>query len=303
MHKYRGELILFVVGILAAAGWLFSKYALQQLPPAGFISVRFLAAALLFLPFAYPKLHRLSPQQWRSALTVGLAFSLNLFLWVQGMSYTENMGEGAFIVSLSMLIAPLVSWLIFRHRPQRMFWISLPLAVIGLFLLASGSGLHLSLGNLLFLCASLAAAVSFVLNNQFAKSVPALSLTTIQLTMVGLFCGLFSLLFEPWRGGISLTTWSWVAASVLISTGFRFLLQTIGQKYSQITNAAIIMVLEPIWTLLLSVSLLGEIISWQKALGCSLILTALFAYRLQPQLRYRLLFWQRQQRRKQRRRT
>ncbi|MGR6980126.1 DMT family transporter [Testudinibacter sp. P27/CKL/0425] len=296
VQKYRGEWILLVVSILAAAGWLFSKYALLELPPAGFISVRFLAAALLFLPFAYPQLRKLSPAQWKSAVTVGSAFSLNLFLWVQGMSYTENMGEGAFIVSLSMLIAPLVSWLIFRHRPQRMFWFSLPLAASGLFLLASGNGLHLSLGNLLFLCSSMAAATSFVLNNQFSKSVPPLPLTTIQLTMVGLFCGIFSLLFEQWQSGISLITWSWVAASVLISTGFRFLLQAIGQKHSQITNAAIIMVLEPVWTLLLSVSLLGELISWQKALGCTLILTALFAYRLQPQLRYRLLLWRKRKR-------
>ncbi|KGQ70518.1 RhaT protein [Chelonobacter oris] len=298
MYKYRGELILLLVSLLAASGWLFSKYALQVLPPAGFISVRFLAAGLLFLPFACPQLRRLSREQLKSAVTVGLAFSLNLFLWVQGMSYTENMGEGAFIVSLSMLLAPLVSWLIFRHRPQRMFWFCLPLAGGGLFLLASGSGLHLSLGNTLFLLSSLVAATSFVLNNQFSKSIPALSLTTIQLLMVGLFCGLFSLLFETWTMPVSRATWGWVAASVLIATGFRFLLQAIGQKHSQITNAAIIMVLEPVWTLLLSVSLLGEIITWQKALGCGLILTALFAYRLQPQLRYRLLLWRKHNRRK-----
>ncbi len=298
MQKYRGELILLVVTILAASGWLFSKYSLQELPPAGFISVRFLAAALLFLPFAYPQLRRLSREQFKSAVTVGSAFSLNLFLWVQGMSYSENMGEGAFIVSLSMLLAPLVSWLIFCHRPQRMFWFCLPLAACGLFLLASDSGLALSLGNALFLLSSLAAATSFVLNNQFSKFVPALPLTTIQLTMVGLFCGLFSLGFETWPQTVSIATWSWVAASVLIATGFRFLLQAIGQRHSQITNAAIIMILEPVWTLMLSVVLLSEIITWQKALGCILILTALFVYRLQPQLRYQLLLNKKRKRRK-----
>lgn len=79
VQKYRGELILLVVTILAASGWLFSKYSLQELPPAGFISVRFLAAALLFLPFAYPQLRRLSREQFKSAVTVGSAFSLNCF--------------------------------------------------------------------------------------------------------------------------------------------------------------------------------------------------------------------------------
>lgn len=302
MHKYRGELILLLVSILAASGWLFSKYALQELPPAGFISVRFLAAAALFLPFAYPQLRRLTRQQLKSAVTVGAAFSLNLFLWVQGMSHTENMGEGAFIVSLSMLLAPLMSWLILHQRPQRMFWICLPLAAAGLLLLASGSGLRLSLGNALFLLSSTVAATSFVLNSQFSRTVPVLPLTTIQLAMVGTFCGIFSLLFETWQLPISGGTWGWVAISAVFATSFRFLLQVIGQKHSQITNAAIIMILEPVWTLLLSISLLGEILTWQKALGCGLILTALFAYRLQPQFRYRQLLWQQKKRRKSKRR-
>ncbi|CAH8242281.1 hypothetical protein VAEKB19_6410001 [Vibrio aestuarianus] len=38
----RAELILVITTLLAAAGWVFSKQAIQGLPPFGFIGVRFL---------------------------------------------------------------------------------------------------------------------------------------------------------------------------------------------------------------------------------------------------------------------
>ena len=41
-----------------------------------------------------------------------------------------------------------------------------------------------------------------------------------------------------------------------------------------------IMVLEPVWTLMFSVLILGEILSWEKAVGGALIIAALLLYRL-----------------------
>ncbi|MFW9272926.1 EamA family transporter, partial [Glaesserella parasuis] len=33
--KYRGELILFFVTLIAASGWFFSKFSLREFPPMG----------------------------------------------------------------------------------------------------------------------------------------------------------------------------------------------------------------------------------------------------------------------------
>lgn len=46
-------LLMVLVTLLAAAGWLFSKEAIRELPPAAFIGSRFLLAALLLLPLAW----------------------------------------------------------------------------------------------------------------------------------------------------------------------------------------------------------------------------------------------------------
>lgn len=281
MKPYQGELTLLAVTVLAAFGWLVSKFAVAELPGGAFLSIRFLAAAALFLPFSFRLLVRLNAGEWRRAAAVGLAFFANIQLWMLGVIHSHHLGEGAFLMSLSMLFAPLLAWPLFGYRPLRVFWFSLALAVFGLYWLNWGRPLaQLSLGSAFFAAAALAGALFFVLNNQFAKNLPTLALATVQLGVAGLLCGVYSLLFETWPQQVSPATWGWVALSVTLITNLRYFLQTFGQKTCAIGTAAVIMVLEPLWTLLLSIVFLGEILTWQKTLGGLLILAALLVYRL-----------------------
>lgn len=281
MQRYKGELALFIGTILAAAGWFFSKFAIAELPPLAFVAIRFLTAGLIFLPFAVGSLRQLSLKQFTMAGVIGLFFALNLMTWIFAIHHAQHLGEGAFIMSLSMLIAPLVSWLVFQNRPNRLFGLALPTAVGGLYLLMAGQGgLHFSADNQLFLLSAAALAIYFVLLNQFAKQIAPLALTTIMLLVVGVICTLYSAFTESWQFQLSAQTWGWLAASILIATNLRFLIQTIGQRYCNIGNSAIIMLLEPVWTLAFSLAFFHESLTWQKALGCVLILSSLFIYRL-----------------------
>lgn len=280
-QKYQGELLLLAVTVLAAFGWLASKAAIAELPAAAFLAIRFLTAVLLFLPFAYGELRRLAWQDWARAVAVGLAFASNVFLWIQAITHSQYFGEGAFLMSLSMLLAPLLSWLLFGNRPARIFWVSLAMAVAGLYCLNMGKPLaQFSLASALYAGASVSAALYFVLNHQFTKNLPTLALASIQLLTAGVVCLGYSLLFETWQANVSAKTWLWVAISILFITNLRYFLQNLGQKRCAIGNAALIMILEPVWTVVLSVVWLGETLTWQKFLGGGLIVLALAVYRL-----------------------
>ncbi|MGB5446621.1 MAG: EamA family transporter, partial [Psychromonas sp.] len=56
----RADLLILCTTILAAAGWIFSKQAIQGLPPFGFIGLRFLCASLLLVPFCYRSFFQVS---------------------------------------------------------------------------------------------------------------------------------------------------------------------------------------------------------------------------------------------------
>lgn len=55
-------------------------------------------------------------------------------------------------------------------------------------------------------------------------------------------------------------------------------MQTLGQSRLPVDNAAVLMVLEPVWVLLLGMSVYGERFSVKKMLGCSLIVLAIVTY-------------------------
>ncbi|TDQ58080.1 EamA domain-containing membrane protein RarD [Mesocricetibacter intestinalis] len=284
MDKYYGQLLMVMVTLIGASGWFLSKNAIAELPPVGFMGLRFLLAGLIFLLPAYGQLRAIDSRQFLCAASVGSALALNLFLWVLGITYSNDFGEGAFLVSLSMLIAPLVSWLLFKHKPLLCFWLSMPIALFGLYFLAMASGASgpsFSVGSLIFLLSSLSAALYFVLNNQYAKNIATLALIVIQFFIVGSLCSGYSLLFETWPEHVSVQVWGWFWASTLIATNLRYWLQTAGQKRCNITTAAMLMVLEPVWTLIVSVLFFSESLSLDKFIGCGLILSALIIYRLQ----------------------
>ncbi|MGB5446550.1 MAG: DMT family transporter, partial [Psychromonas sp.] len=111
------------------------------------------------------------------------------------------------------------------------------------------------------------------------QRIPTLLLTCIQLFCIGIMGLLVSLLVEHWPDIIEVDIWLWFTESVVIATCLRFVLQISGQKQTSAENAAIIMVLEPVWTVLLSMLWYGETMPAQKILGCMLILFSLFLYR------------------------
>ncbi|MGF1748942.1 MULTISPECIES: DMT family transporter [Vibrio] len=279
-NRFRAEFILIFTTLLAGAGWVFSKEAIQGLPPFGFIGLRFLLASLILLPFCLKALKTTSFKDALRAMGVGSALALSIFCWIHAISISETLGEGAFIMSLSMLFVPMVAWGLFGNKPVRAFWLSLPIALVGLFLLSWNGGWHAQTSHLWFLTAAVGLAVHFNLNSKYSARLSPMLLTTFQLFSAGCFGLILSFCVESWPEVISTETWTWFGLSVVLATSLRYLMQTTGQKFAQPTNAALLMLLEPIWTLILSIIIYSEPMPLNKIVGCAILLGSLIFYRL-----------------------
>lgn len=214
----------------------------------------------------------------------GVILALALLSWVYAISISETLGEGAFIVSLSMIIVPIIAWLLFKERPKRAFWLAMPIAVAGLAMLSLTDGWKSSTGQLWFLANACLLALHFNVNSKLAHKLPVLLLTCIQLFMTGVIASIASLAFETFPDQIAPSIWGWFALSAVLATSLRYVMQTLGQKGCNPANAALIMLLEPIWTVVLSVLWYGEQLSGNKLLGCGLILLSLILYRTDGRL-------------------
>lgn len=279
-------LLMVLVTLLAAAGWLFSKEAIRELPTAAFIGSRFLLAALLLLPLAWLREPPPTRAQLVRAAGCGTLLGASLLLWVTAISQSDALGSGAFIMSVATLMAPLAAWGAFQAKPGRHYWLTLPIAIAGLLLLSSSTHWGVSLSLFWFLAAATTLGIQLAVHRHFAQSIAPTWLTCIQLAMTGLLGTLLSLLTEQWpEAGVSHGIWGWFAASVLIATTLRYWLLTHALSKMTTAHAALMMLLEPVWTLLLSTLFYNEPLGGTKLAGAGLVLGALVLYQLPLLLR------------------
>ena len=283
-------LLMVLVTLLAAAGWIFSKEAIHELPPAAFIGSRFLLAALLLLPLAWLREPPPTRAQLLRAAGCGTLLGTSLLLWVTAISQSDALGSGAFIMSVATLMAPLAAWAAFKSKPDRHYWLTLPIAIAGLLLLSSSTHWGVSLSLFWFLAAATSLGIQLAVHRHFAQSIAPTWLTCIQLAMTGLLGTLLSLLTEQWpEAGVSHGIWGWFAASVLIATTLRYWLLTHALSKMTTAHAALMMLLEPVWTLMLSTLVYNEPLGGAKLAGAGLVLGALVLYQLPLLLRSRRL--------------
>jgi len=258
---------------------MFSKEAVSEMPPLLFIGSRFLLAGVFLALFSQRSLIGLNPKQWLASAQVGILFGLSMCLWIFGLFHAKNLGEGAFITSIaSILVAP-ISYVIFKAKVESSNWIALPVAFIGLGLLGLENGFHPEKSQLFFLGSAILLSLTFILNGRAAARMSATALTAISLSFVGLMAIAISAYSEAWPEKITASMTQWLLLSAFIGTAARFLLQTYAQGLTTPSHAAVIMILEPIWTALIAAAWFNERMSNLQLIGCSLIFAALIINR------------------------
>jgi len=275
----KAELILVFVTVLAGLGWIFSKESLVGLPPLFFMGARFLIAGFVLVLAGRRFFNGLVWNDVKQAIQVGLVMGVAMMFWVSGLDRASNLGVGAFITSLGVVLVPVFGRFIFKDHPPKSIWVALPVAVSGLAFLALGSEVSYEVAQLLFLGSALTFAFQFNLLSRLSTRIHVLVLTSIQLMVAGTFLLFLSLCTEHLPVTISISVAGWFLASTLIATSLRFLLQTYGQSLTPTSHAAVIMNLEPVWTAFFAAIWFSESMSLNQLMGCGLIFLAMLISR------------------------
>lgn len=296
-NAQKSDALLFVVTLIAAVSWIFSKEAILLMPPLLFMGERFLLAGLVLATVAWRPLCRLSLDQIRRSFGVGLVFGVAMTFWILGLFHGKSMGEGAFLTSLGVVIVPILARLLFKEAQPKSTWVAIPIAVAGLALLSLKNGFRPEPAQLFFVVAAFILALYFTMNTRAANQrtvinrrgeaiekhrVPALPLTSLVLTTVGLVTLAASLILESWEPALfrpSAALIGWILASAIIGTAGRFLVQTYAQSLSAHSHGVVILILEPVWVSLFAAVWFGETMSTLQLAGCTLIFAALLVNR------------------------
>lgn len=271
--------------IIAAAGWVFTKSALAEFSPYIFLALRFSLAGLVIVILSWHDLIRLNKDQLVKGLSTGLLLGGALLLWIIAVDQTDNIGEGAFIVSLAVVFVPIIARIFFGTKITPILLLSLVPAVMGLALLSLSAGedgglaFEFKESHVYFLLSTFGFALHVILTGRYGQGIPYMPLTALQLIAIGFVASVAALFTETWTSELSSMAWVWLLCSAFIATSLRFALQTKALAKLDPNHAAMVFVLEPVWTAILGAWFLNERMTDTQLIGCGLIFCAILVYR------------------------
>ena len=283
MLRPRSKRLLADIGLLYSAavwGTTFSvvKGSLDAIDPIVMVGYRFLIAGCLLGIVLWAKRVRV-----RDSLARGAA--LGFVLWLLyvpqtvGLKYTAATNS-AFITGLFIVFVPLLSFALFRRKPDGRKLAAVGVALAGLWLLTGGLR-SFGLGDALTLVTAAAYALHLLLADRWVSDDgDPWALSLVQFFTVGLL----SMAAAPFAGAsfaIGRTgTIGVVLFLALLPTLSAFVIQLVAQKITTPVKVAVIFAMEPVFAALYAWTFGGEALVPVRAIGGLLIFAAIIVSEL-----------------------
>ncbi|MHC0035731.1 DMT family transporter [Pseudoneobacillus sp. C159] len=274
------DLSLLFISFVWGTTFVLVQNAIATLEPFAFNGFRFLIAFLiLFLAlviFQRQQLQFLSKKIILSGFILGFWLFLGYATQTLGLLYTTSSKAG-FITGLSVVLVPLFSFLLLRQKPSFGAIIGVCIATIGLFLLTMTDISALNIGDFYVLICAVGFAMQIIFTGKYSAKFPTLLLTAIQILTVSVLSIISSLIFEDFRGMLSVSVFS--NSSVLVAlvvtsvfaTALAFFVQTSVQKFTTPTRVALIFAMEPVFAAIAGYYWADERLSYSAIAGCLFI--------------------------------
>lgn len=274
MRKYVGELGLTIVAIIWGSGFVASAVSLDHYTPYQILAIRFLVGVLLLSLVFFKKLKQIKKSTIIKGAIIGIFLYLAFALQTVGLVYTTP-SKNAFLTAVNVVIVPFIAFFIYKRKMNTYEWIGALLAITGIGVLSLRFSGDVNIGDLLTLLCAVGFAFHIFYTAQFVKDEDPVLLTIIQMAVATILGFLVVLFKGETTFSMDIEGVSNVLYLGVFSTTIAFLLQTVAQKYTTETNAAIILSTEALWGTVFSVILLSEVLTIKMIIGAILILCAI----------------------------
>ena len=292
----KNFILLFLTALIWGVAFVAQSVAMDYIGPYTFNAVRSLLGGIVLVPcvFLFGQKKKTVKDEDPSKgtavdrpgdmITGGLLCGIMLFLsttlqqvWIQ---YT-TVAKAGFITALYIILVPILG-IFLKKRVSFQIWISVVIAIIGLYLLCMKGSFHLGQGDFLMLVCSLCFALHILVIDHFTDKVSGVKLSCIQFFVCGLLSCILMFLFEKPAVSDILSAWLPIVYAGVFSSGVAYTLQIIGQKGTDPTIASLILSLESVVSVLAGWIILGQSLTPREILGCLLMFGAIILAQVAP---------------------
>lgn len=284
-QRTKSNGMLTLTSLIWGVSFVAQSVGMDYVGPFTFNTVRCLLGGLVLLPCIAlfdKKDPGRKPVERKTLLTGGLLCGLVLAvassLQQFGILYT-SVGKAGFITSLYILIVPLFG-LFLGKRVGAKLWVSIAVALAGMYLLCITGGFSIGLGDGLILLCAVGFSLHILVIDHYSPKTDGVRLSCIQFFTSSALCAVPMFLLES----PSLQAIFSAAAPILyagvLSCGVAYTLQVIAQKHTSPTVASLLLSLESVFSVLAGWLLLGQGLSLRELFGCALVFAAIILAQL-----------------------
>lgn len=287
----KSDLMLLFVAFIWGTTFIIVQNAIALLPPHSFNAVRFLVATIFLLIFALiwdrKNLFAIPKELWFAGIFLGVLLFIGYGAQTIGLLYTTAANAG-FITGLSVVLVPILSYLILKEKLKSTSIIGVGLAAIGLYIMTMIGSVGINFGDFLIFFGAIFFALQIVYTGRYAPKYSAFILALLQIAVCGILSLGAAIIFEDTTALLSidvLLSFDVLLAIVitaLFATSIAFLIQANFQRYSSPTKTAIIFATEPVFAALTSMVVLWQLLTWNVAIGGLLIFLGMILAEIPP---------------------
>ena len=202
----------------------------------------------------------------------GVALTVATNLQQKGLETTTS-GKAGFITALYIVIVPILS-IFLKKKAPRAIWLSVVLAVAGLYCLCITEDFTITSGDFYILLCALCFSVHILVIDHFTQKVDGVELSCVQFLVVTALSAVGMLAAEtPSVEALKMCVGPILYLGIL-SSGVAYTLQILAQKDSNPTVVSLLLSLESVFAVLAGAVILHDRMSGKEYLGCVLMLAA-----------------------------
>jgi drug/metabolite transporter (DMT)-like permease len=278
----QAELSLIAITVIWGLTFSMVKESLETITPFAFMSYRFILAFLVMAIVCGKRIARIDRATTVAGILLGVflyaAYSFQTF----GLEKTKA-GNAGFITGLFVVFVPILSTFILHKRPSNRAIFSVVLATIGLAFLSLQPGTGVNMGDVLVLACAFTYSLHIIYMDRYVKLYDILLLTFIQMGVVAVLQTGSALIFEDFVFPTDGYVWLTIVVCGVFASALAFFVQAWAQRQISPVRTSVVLIMEPVFSVLFGIILLGETLSWRGWLGCALMLAAMLITELKPE--------------------
>ncbi len=291
--QLRNSALLVLTSVIWGISFVVQSVGGNDVGPFTFNCIRLLLGALVvYLATLVLKKTNLTKKpenreavkkQWIAGIVCGilLGFATNS---QQLAIINTTTGKAGFLTATYILMVPIIG-LFFKNKCPWNVWVSVAIALAGLYFLCINGAFRLDTYDILLLLCALLFAGQIIAIDKLGPEVDSLRMAAIEFLIAGIISLPLMIAVEivPFEGGFAaflgrftnLNIWLNLAYMGFLSCGVAYTLQIVAQKGVNPTIASLLMSLEAVFSLLSGWVFLKQHLAGRELIGCGLMFVAI----------------------------